>query len=187
MNPIENLAAACALARTQVELAVQNPEAATPCTEFNAAQLVGHMTAALDGNAAMFGGTTEGLDPFDPPTFPAGEFVERFDKARDALIAAVSQPGKIDEMVAHPAAPEPMPIAAALMFPTFDMYVHSWDLAQANGDDGEYPPALHETVSQWCQHAFAGERTPGILGPVVEAPVGASEMEQLVAFLGRAA
>ncbi len=185
MNPIENLAAACDLAQAQVALAANNPEAATPCTEFSAAQLVGHMTAALDGNAAMFGGSSDGLDPFDPPTFPADEFVDRFVKAREALVSAVSQPGKLDEMVTHPAAPEPMPVAAALMFPTFDMYVHSWDLAQANNDKADFPADLHEVVSGWCHQVFGGERTPGIVGPPVDAPRGASPIEELAAFLGR--
>lgn len=185
MNPIEALTTACELARKQVALAVNNPGAPTPCSEFNAAQLVGHMIAAVDGNSSIFGGQSDGLNPFDPPTYPADEFVSRFDKATTNLLAAVSVEGKMDEMVAHPASPEPMPAAAAMAFPTFDMYVHSWDLAQANDDPGEFPAELHEIVNGFCQQAFAGERAPGIVDPAVPAPEGATPIQELAAFLGR--
>ncbi len=184
MNPIEAFDAACDLARAQVELAVKNPTAATPCSEFNVAQLVGHVVAALDGNAAILGGTNDGLDPFDPPSYPADEFLTRFDTARGRLKAAIGDRG-LDAMVEHPAAPEPMPVAAAIGFPTFDMYVHAWDLAQANGVASDVPTELHGQVAAFCRQAFTGEAVPGVVEASVEASAGASPMEDLAAFLGR--
>ncbi len=186
MNPIEALTAACDLAGKQVELAVGNPDAATPCTDFTVAQLVGHMVAALDGNSGMLGGATEGLDPFQPPTYPADEFVSQYAAAKERLVETVSKPGLMDALVEHPASPEPIPGAAAIMFPTFDMYVHAWDLAQANGTDFAGEGELFEMVNGFCRQNIGAEaRQPGIIEAPVDPPAGATPMESLAAFLGR--
>ena len=186
MNPIEALAAACELAGQQVDLAADKPDVATPCVDYTAAQLVGHMVAALDGNSAFFGGETEGLDPFQPPTYPAEEFSSRFVAAKGRLLAAVSKPGALDSLVEHPASPDPIPGAAAIMFPTFDMYVHAWDLAQANGVDFDGEGELFQLVDGFCRQNIGPEaRQPGIVEAPVDPPETATPMQSLAAFLGR--
>lgn len=187
MNHIEMLREALALAERQVEAATRNTQAATPCSEWNAGQLVSHMIATIDGNTALIKGTAPTVDPFNPPTLEADALLRNFQRAAKALIEAASEPGVLNTMLAHPASPDPMPVSAALMFPTFDNYVHSWDLAQATGLETDYPTELHAAVNGWCQIVFAGERTPGIVEDAVAPPTPASPIESLAAFLGRKA
>ena len=185
MNAIDMLKAACDLAEPQVAAAVENPEAATPCSEWNAGQLISHIVAALDGNTAIITQSQPTADPFNPPPMKPDEFLPGFQRASRGLLAAASKPGMLDKLVTHPASPEPMPVTDALMFPVFDTYVHAWDLSQATGLEAEYPAELHAIVNAFCQNVFAGERQPGIVGPEVPAPSPASAMQELAAFLGR--
>jgi uncharacterized protein (TIGR03086 family) len=184
MNPTEALTTACDLAAVQVEAAANTPGAQTACADFNAQQLVSHMVAALEFNTALVSGEASDANPFDSAQLPEAEMVSRYKAAADALIAAATSASP-DTMVNHPASPEPMPLAAALKFPTFDMYVHSWDLSRATGVEGEYPQDLHAEVSAWCHQVFAGERTPGVVNGAVPAPANATDIQELAAFLGR--
>lgn len=185
MQPVELLAQACELAGKQVDAATSCPTAATPCTEFDATQLVSHMVAALQFNVALLTNTPPKGDPFNPAQLDPKNMAQEYKAAAGELIAAASADGAMDAPVNHPASPEPIPGSAAIMFPTFDMYVHAWDLSQATGLEAEMPEELHAAVDGWCQQVFAGERQPGVVGPAVPAPEGATSMQQLAAFLGR--
>lgn len=184
MSPVEMLEASCKLAARQVAAAADHADQATPCEGWNVEMLVGHMVAALEGNTAILGGPNSGANPFDPQPIAGADMVSRFEKASADTVAAAAAL-EMDAMMSHPASEDPMPVAAALMFPTFDQYVHSWDLAQVTGLAGDYPEPLHGAIAAWCQQAFAGDRQPGIVGPAVDAPHGATPMQQLAAFLGR--
>lgn len=185
MNEVELLTQACQLAERQVAAAVDTPTAQTACRDFTATQLVSHMVAALDFNVAILTGTPSDANPFDAAPVAPGEMLAEYQRASSALVAAASADGALENMVQHPASPDPIPTSAAIMFPTFDMYVHSWDLEQATGLAGDYPAELHGVVDGWCQQVFAGERQPGVVDPAVDAPANATPIQTLAAFLGR--
>lgn len=176
---------ACALAERQVSAASATPDAQTACTDWNANQLVNHMVAALQGNIAMFSGGEMSVDPWNPPAIAPSEMLDVFRATTAEAVQVVSEPGALERMIQHPAVPDPMPISAAVAFPTFDMYIHSWDLAHATGLEGDYPADLTDHVMGWSQMVFAGERAPNIVQDAVPAPDDATAIEQLVAFLGR--
>jgi uncharacterized protein (TIGR03086 family) len=66
-----------------------------------------------------------------------------------------------------------------------DQIVHGWDLARAAGLDEKIAPddiAFVRTMAEFYGDAM---RSPQAFGPEVGAPAGASDQEQLLAFLGR--
>ena len=71
------------------------------------------------------------------------------------------------------------------MFYTSDVFLHTWDLARATGQDERLDPAK-------CAQMLAGMlpmdealRSSGHYGPRVEVPVDADPQTQLLAFIGR--
>jgi uncharacterized protein (TIGR03086 family) len=67
-----------------------------------------------------------------------------------------------------------------------DLVIHSWDLARATGQDdrldAEEVRFTRESLGQFDESMM---RQPGVFGPALEAPPGADEQTQLLAFLGR--
>ena len=184
MDAIQMVQRSCELAGRQVAAAATSPAAQTACAKYDASLLVGHMVAALELNTAFLNGAPPASDPFQPDSIDGPQMVSAYEAAVEGLLTAASKPGALDRMVTHPAGE--MPASAMLMFPTFDMYVHSWDLEQATGVEGEYPDDLTGPIADWCQNVFSGDRNPDIIGEALPAPTGATSMEELVAFLGRA-
>jgi hypothetical protein len=74
----------------------------------------------------------------------------------------------------------------ALNIAVFDVTTHACDLAKATGqtvDDQELLKVALETGKQMVGPEY---RQPGVLGPELQAPKGASTADQLLAFAGRA-
>jgi len=70
-------------------------------------------------------------------------------------------------------------------FLCFDLVVHGWDLARAQGLDDAIAP---DDIARVRAHAEAfGDalRSPGAFGPEVAAPSDADDQARLLAFLGR--
>jgi uncharacterized protein (TIGR03086 family) len=76
--------------------------------------------------------------------------------------------------------------AAINQFICPDVTVHTWDLARAAGLDerldGEAVRAAYAGFREFPENML---RSPGVCGPAVEAPAGADEQTEMLAFLGR--
>ena len=81
-----------------------------------------------------------------------------------------------------------MPGSAFIGLAATDTFVHGWDLAKATGQSTDLDPALATQLlagsRQAIQPAFRSE-TGNPFGPEQTAPAGASNADQLAAFLGR--
>lgn len=183
MNPIELLTEACAQTERQLEVGRARPEAATGCSEWNVSQLANHMVVALEMWADILSGITPAHDPFDPPHVLGDDMVADFRAAADRAIAAFSVDGALDQVVTTPAGE--MPGAAAINFPTYDVYVHGWDLERATGVVGEHPAELTELAMGFAQQAFADGRPPHIVGPALEIGADAPAFDKMLAYNGR--
>jgi uncharacterized protein (TIGR03086 family) len=75
--------------------------------------------------------------------------------------------------------------AAVDRFLCFDLVVHGWDLAQAAGLEDRIHPDEVSRVRAAAEQFGDALRSPQAFGPEVEAPHGADEQAQLLAFLGR--
>jgi uncharacterized protein (TIGR03086 family) len=68
----------------------------------------------------------------------------------------------------------------------FDLLMHSWDLANATGQQLDVPSDLVAAVDGFARVALTPDlRGPGTFGPEVEPPEGASQLDRLAAFSGR--
>ena len=75
--------------------------------------------------------------------------------------------------------------AGADRFLCFDLVVHGWDLARAAGLVYRMPAEEIPRIRDVAEALGPALRSPQAFGPEVEAPPGADEQAELLAFLGR--
>jgi uncharacterized protein (TIGR03086 family) len=99
--------------------------------------------------------------------------------------AVLDDPGRQSVTFAHPHLP-PMPLPAAVsQFYTADVFMHTWDLARATGQDERLDP-------ERCRRMYEGMlpldevlRASGQYGPRVPVPADSDPQTLLLAFIGR--
>lgn len=152
----------------------------SPVPEWTARQVVGHLVEwfpsfLLDGSG------------FDLPQGPSVDTdpVSAWHVLSDGVQALLDDPSSADMSLANPHTGEvPLPDAVARFF-TPDVFMHTWDLARATGQD--------ETLDQRrCAAYLAGMepmdevlRASGQYGPRVMVPADADAQTRLLAFIGR--
>lgn len=157
----------------------------TPCASWKVSDLINHMVGAHHFFAAGLAG-----QPPSPPTadFAAGDFVAAFNDAAAADLAAFSADGVMEKMYKLPFGE--MPGAAFAGLAASDTFTHAWDLAKATGQSTDLAPELAEALLAAARmsipEAFRGPEGKAPFGSVTEAPTGATNADQLAAFLGRA-
>ncbi len=123
-------------------------------------------------------------------TLPAGPSVDEDPVAAwttfsDGVQALLDDPASADLVLTNPHIGEvPVPTAVSRFF-TADVFMHTWDLARATGQDETLDP-------QRCAEMLAGMepmdevlRQSGQYGAKVEVPAGADVQTRLLAFIGR--
>ncbi len=103
----------------------------------------------------------------------------------DAVQALLDDPDQATGQFSHEYAGT-MPVAEAIdRFYTADIFMHTWDLARASGQDVALEP-------EFCAQLLAGMesmeeviRSSGQYGPKVEVPSEADPQTRLVGFIGR--
>ena len=165
----------------------------TPCTGWNLADLLAHMTVQHRGFAAAAHG--HGADPavWQPATVadavaadPAGAYAA----AADAVLEAFASPGVMNAGFALPElAPEgTFPGSMAIGFHLVDYVVHTWDVARTMGHSVELPA---EVVAAALPLAFAvpdGDFRAGadaFFGPAIRSTEQVDDLDQILAYLGR--
>lgn len=156
----------------------------TPCASWKVADLINHMVGAQHFFA---GGVTGQMPEGDAPDFASGGFLAAFDQAAAACVAAFEEDGALEKMLNLPFGP--MPGAAFAGLAATDTFTHAWDLAKALGRSTDLAPDLAAGLLAGAkasiQEAFRGPDTKAPFGPEQPAPEGASNADQLAAFLGR--
>jgi uncharacterized protein (TIGR03086 family) len=155
-------------------------DAQSPVPEWRARDVVRHLVE-------WFPGFLHGGSGIELPRGPSPDV--------DPLAAWVVQVGAVQAVLDDTAASartfaDPrigeLPVAQAIdRFYTVDVFMHTWDLARATGQDEQLEPAL-------CQQLYEGMlpmdeilRTSGHYGPRVHVPDDADPQTQLLAFIGR--
>ncbi|MGL5818917.1 MAG: TIGR03086 family metal-binding protein [Phycicoccus sp.] len=80
----------------------------------------------------------------------------------------------------------PFPVAVSRFF-TADVFMHSWDLARATGQDENLDPARCAALLDGMAAVEELMRSSGQYGPRVEVPDDADPQTRLLAFIGRRA
>lgn len=156
----------------------------TPCASWTVGELVNHIVGAQHFFLAGLRGTPPvGADA----DFVSGDYLAAFDKASGDVVAAFSEDGALGKMVKMPFGE--MPGAAVMGLAATDTFQHGWDLAKATGQSTDLAPelaaALLEQARRSIQEGFRGADGVAPFGPEQSAPDGASNADQLAAFLGR--
>lgn len=175
-----------AAATTRAVLAATSKEQLdldTPCASWKVKDLINHMIGA---QYFFIGGVTGDQREGDAPDFAAGDFVAAFDEASSEAIAAFGAEGVMDKMLTLPFGP--MPGSAFIGLAMTDTFQHGWDLAKATGQNTDLAPDLASALLVGARAAIKdGFRGPegAPFGAEQTPPAGASNADQLAAFLGR--
>jgi uncharacterized protein (TIGR03086 family) len=152
--------------------------APAPCEGWTARDVVGHLADGAD----MFLERVGRAVPRDGAAEP--DPVALWAATRDTTQAALDDPE-----VAATEYDSPMGRSTfergVDQFVSFDVLVHTWDLARATGGDERLDPRDVHEVFEAARPIDDMLRTPGVCGPKIDPPPAADEQTQLLAFLGR--
>jgi uncharacterized protein (TIGR03086 family) len=158
-------------------------DGSTPCASWKVRELVNHIV----GGQYFFLAGVEGVPQSHAgEDFSTGDFVAAFDEASAKCVAAFQGDGAMTRTVTLPFGQ--MPGAAFVGLAATDTFTHGWDLAKATGHSTDLAPELAAQLlagaKQAISPAFRGPE-PKPFGPEQQAPAGATNADQLAAFLGR--
>ena len=156
---------------------------ATPCATWKVSDLINHIV----GGQYFFEACAKGEAPGGAATdFSATDFVSAFDEGAERSLAAFRVDGVMEKALSLPWGS--MPGAAFLGVAATDTFTHGWDLAKATGQKTDLAPELAAQLlagaKQFISPAFRSEEGT-VFGLEQTAPAGASNADQLAAFLGR--
>jgi uncharacterized protein (TIGR03086 family) len=145
---------------------------ATPCSEWDVAALLEHMSGGAAYLMDAMGVRTDGVKWPDPA-------------AVTACVDALRRPGALQQRCVSPAGFE-WSVAEATAGTAMDQLIHTWDLAVAIGADRHLDPEVVQAVVEMFvpQMPEIG-RQAGLVGPEVPVPAGASLQDRLLGAMGR--
>jgi uncharacterized protein (TIGR03086 family) len=161
----------------------------TPCGDWTLGQLLAHMAVQHDGFAAAATGNGADLSVWRAQP-PAADPVAEYAAAADRALRAFAADGVLTRDFALPeiGPGATFPAGTAISFHFIDYVAHGWDAARTLGVDYELEPDLL-AVALSIAEAVPDDQTrlrPGAaFAPRVTAPEGASQLDHIVALLGR--
>lgn len=103
----------------------------------------------------------------------------------DSVQALLDDPASQDKILVNPHIGEvPLPEAISQFF-TGDVFMHTWDLARATGQDETLDPQRCAIMLEGMQPLDDVLRSSGQFGPKVQVPDDADVQTKLIAFIGR--
>jgi uncharacterized protein (TIGR03086 family) len=104
---------------------------------------------------------------------------------QDAVQGLLEDPESADKVLTNPHIGEvPVPQAVSRFF-TADVFMHTWDLARATGQDETLDPERCAVMLAGMEPLDELLRSSGQYGPRVEVPDDADVQTRLLAFIGR--
>ncbi len=157
---------------------------ASPCSEWTALDVLGHVGAGIDFGTRLLRGERPTWAPLDPP----GDGVTG-DPHRwwDLLASSARQSVAAVDLAAQVETPNgKRTIGDGLSFPALDLYVHGWDLTRSVGLDTAIPTEAIEFAHDFLDPLPAERlRHPGVFSaPVVGAP-NLTTTQAFIAWTGR--
>ncbi|HWF27381.1 MAG TPA: TIGR03086 family metal-binding protein [Mycobacterium sp.] len=164
------------LQRVLHTVAADDTSRQTPCTEFDVAQLTGHLLNSITALGGMVG----------------AEFPERDESdSVESQVVAAARPA-LDAWHRHgldgtvPFGKGEMPAKGACAILSLEFLVHAWDYAAAVGHEVNAPEPLSEYVLGLAHKVIRPElRGSAGFDDPVDVPADAGGLERLVAFTGR--
>lgn len=176
-----------AIQSTRAVLANVTPEqltSSTPCASWNVSELINHIVGAQYFFSSAAKGEAPSADSVD---FAAGDFISAFDQASAITVETLGADGMMEQIIHLPFGD--MPGAAVAGLAATDTFTHGWDLAKATGQSTDLAPELAAGLLVGARaaipDAFRGPEGKAPFCATQEAPAGATNADQLAAFLGR--
>jgi uncharacterized protein (TIGR03086 family) len=174
-----------AIAGRFTELVEDVPDDATwnrrsPVPEWSARDVVGHLVGWLPGFLTTGAGVTlpQGPSVDENP-------VSAWRTMSDGVQAVLDDPASADKKLVNPHFGEvALPMAIAQFF-TNDVFMHTWDLARATGQDETLDPQRCAALLDQMQPLDDLLRSSGQYGPKGDVPDDADAQTTLLAFIGR--
>ena len=179
MNPAEEHRAIAGTFTERVR-GVRDWDAPTPVADWRARDVVRHLVERFPAFLA------DGSDL----RLPAGPSVDddpvaAWEQHAAAVQAVLDDPANGDVTFAHPRLPQlPLPQAIA-QFYTGDVFLHTWDLARATGQDDRLDAERCAVMFEGMQPLDEMLRQSGQYGPRVPVPDDADWQDRLIGFIGR--
>ena len=104
---------------------------------------------------------------------------------RDAVQALLDDPATADLTLSNPNTGD-VPLDRAIdQFYTSDVFMHTWDLSRATGQDETLDPAKCATLLEGMEEHEEAMRASGQYGPAVPVPADADAQTKMLGFIGR--
>ena len=158
---------------------------ATPCHDWDLRALLDHLFSVLHRWAAR----VERRDPPDgltPLATAHDDVAAAWVPARDALLAAISEPGAMDREIALPTGSTGSARYLVAIAP-IELMLHGWDAARSIGAGTDLDPELAGELLTAARGFMEGRPRGAAFGEEQPAPAGATAADRLAAFYGRSA
>jgi uncharacterized protein (TIGR03086 family) len=177
--PAEQHRAVCARF-TELARRVPDWDAPAPVEGWTARDVVGHLVEWFPAFVRDGGGPAWAAGP--PVTEdPVAAWVAQ----AEGVQALLDDPETAAAPFAHPRLP-PSPLGPAVaQYYTADVFLHSWDLARASGQEPDLDPDTCAAMLAGMEPIEELLRGSGQYGAAVPVPAGASPQDRLVGFIGR--
>lgn len=153
----------------------------SPCEGWTARDVVGHL---VDWISEFFG--EQGVT-FPPRPSVDEDPLEAWESVRRTLAAAIADPQLRQRPVSTPVATQPLADMVESIV-IGDVFMHTWDLARATGqDDTLDPDQLERMVAGIGSMPEDVMRADGMFGPPIEVPPDADDQTRFLAYIGRRA
>jgi uncharacterized protein (TIGR03086 family) len=154
------------------QVAPEQRQLPTPCSDWDVAALVDHMAGGAVYLMDAVGVTSDSR-PWPDPV------------AVKECLEALRRPGSLVQKCTSPAGFE-WSVAEATAGTAMDQLVHTWDLAVAIGGDRQLDPQVVEAVvAMFLPQMPEIGRQAGLVGPEVPVSAGASAQDRLLGAMGR--
>lgn len=151
-----------------------------PVPGWTARDVVRHLVDWFPGFLAAGAGVTLPAGP-SVDDDPAAAWQARY----EAVQALLDDPSTRDRTLSNPHIGE-VPLDRAIdQFYTSDVFMHTWDLARATGQDETLDPAMCAALLAGMEPREEIIRSSGQYGPRVEVPAGAGPQTRMLGFIGR--
>ncbi|MEU4619467.1 TIGR03086 family metal-binding protein [Actinoplanes sp. NPDC023801] len=155
-------------------------DAPAPVAGWTARDVVRHLVEWLPGFLSSGAAVTLPQGP-NAGTDPAGAWHAHATAVQELL----DDPGTAGRTLSNPHLGE-IPLDQAIdRFYTTDVFMHTWDLARATGQDERLEPALCADLMSGMEPMDEMLRASGQFGPAVPVPAGADPQTRLIGFIGR--
>jgi uncharacterized protein (TIGR03086 family) len=178
MNPVELYRSATARA-VEVAQGITSEQLSwpTPCSDWTVQDILDHLVFGTGYLAAALGA--------EPDEVPSGATAAQFEAGVALCLGRMADPANLAVRSSSPLGFEWSGLEATAG--TFmDVLVHTWDLAEATGQDTTLDPVLVEAcTSMFLPDMPVAGRAAGIIGSAVEVGADAPPQDRLLGALGR--